>query len=134
MLFNVVNSNVDVQNFVSTLIWRCPTSRRHINLRATLKQRWNICWVPLEESATASTIEDEQDISQLKSKKTLKRENSSNSLEAFINAKKEIFLWILDIPTVTSMAESDNCSWCTWTIRNYFFRSPFVTYLDACST
>ena len=35
-LLNVVNFNVDVHNVVSTLIWRCVTSRRHINLK--LKQ------------------------------------------------------------------------------------------------
>ena len=43
-LLNVVNFNVEVRNVVSTLIWRCATSRRHINLKATLKQRWNVCW------------------------------------------------------------------------------------------
>ena len=36
-LFNVVNSNVDVRNVASTLIWRCTASRRHINIRTTLK-------------------------------------------------------------------------------------------------
>ena len=35
-LFNVANSDVDV-HVVSTLIWRCPTLWRHINLRTTLK-------------------------------------------------------------------------------------------------
>ena len=44
MLSNVANSNVDVHNVVSTLIWGCPTSRRHINLLTTLKQHWNVCW------------------------------------------------------------------------------------------
>ena len=39
-LFYVVNFNV-----ASTLIWRCATSRRHINLKATLNRRWNVCWV-----------------------------------------------------------------------------------------
>ena len=43
-LLNVVNFNVDVHNVVSTLIWRCATSRRHINLKATLNRRWNVCW------------------------------------------------------------------------------------------
>ena len=43
-LLNVVNFNVDVHNVVSTLIWRCVTSRRHINLKATLNRRWNVCW------------------------------------------------------------------------------------------
>ena len=42
--------------------------------------------VPSEESATASTVESEQDISQWTSKKTLKRDSWSNSLEALINA------------------------------------------------
>ena len=41
---NVVNFNVDVHNVVSTLIWRCVTSRRHINLKSTLNWRWNVCW------------------------------------------------------------------------------------------
>ena len=36
--FNVVNFNVDIRNVFSTLIWRCPTSRRHINLTKLLKQ------------------------------------------------------------------------------------------------
>ena len=41
---NVVNFNVDVHNIVSTLIWRCATSRHHINLNKTLNRRWNTCW------------------------------------------------------------------------------------------
>ena len=41
----VVNFNVDAHNVVSTLIWRCATSRRHIDLKATLNRRWNVCWV-----------------------------------------------------------------------------------------
>ena len=45
MLFDVANSNVEIRNVVSTLIWRCPTSRRRINQKTTLKQRWNVCWV-----------------------------------------------------------------------------------------
>ena len=36
-LFNVVNFSVDVHTVVSTLIWRCVTSRRHINLKTMLK-------------------------------------------------------------------------------------------------
>ena len=44
-LFNVVNFNVDVHNVFSTLIWRCAASRRDINLKTTLTQRWNVCWV-----------------------------------------------------------------------------------------
>ena len=43
-LFYVVNFNVDLHNVVSTLIWRCATSRRHINLKTTLNRRWNVCW------------------------------------------------------------------------------------------
>ena len=35
-LFYVVKFNVDVHNVVSTLIWRCTTSRRHINVDLTL--------------------------------------------------------------------------------------------------
>ena len=38
-LLNVVNYNADVHNVVSTLIWRCATSRRHINLKTTLNRR-----------------------------------------------------------------------------------------------
>ena len=45
MLLNVVNFNVDVYNVASTMIWRCATSRRHVNLKATLNRRWNVCWV-----------------------------------------------------------------------------------------
>ena len=37
-LFGVVNSNVEIHNVV------CPTSRRRINQKTTLKQRWNVCW------------------------------------------------------------------------------------------
>ena len=40
---NNVNFNVDVHNVVSMLIWRCATSRRCINLKITLKWRWNVC-------------------------------------------------------------------------------------------
>ena len=43
-LLNVINFNSDVHNIVSTLIWRCATSRRHINLKTTLNRRSNICW------------------------------------------------------------------------------------------
>ena len=39
-LFDVVNSKVEIHNVASTLIWRCPTSRRRINQKTTLKQRW----------------------------------------------------------------------------------------------
>ena len=44
-LFNIANFNVDIHNFVSTLIWHCPTSRRHIILTTTLRQRWKVSWV-----------------------------------------------------------------------------------------
>ena len=44
-LLNVVNFNVDVYNVASTMIWRCATSRRHVNLKATLNRCWNVCWV-----------------------------------------------------------------------------------------
>ena len=56
-LFNIVNSNVDV-HVVSTLTWRCPMSQRQINLRTTLKQRWNVYWdlrTALFYSATSPT-------------------------------------------------------------------------------
>ena len=43
-LFYVVNFNVDKRNVVSTLIWRCATSRRHINPKTTLNRRCNVCW------------------------------------------------------------------------------------------
>ena len=45
ILLNVVNYNVDVHNVVSTMILRCATSRRQINLKTTLNRRSNICWV-----------------------------------------------------------------------------------------
>ena len=44
-LFYVVNFNADIHNIAATLIWRCATSRRHINLKTTLNRRWNVCWV-----------------------------------------------------------------------------------------
>ena len=44
-LLNVVNFNVDIHNVVSTLIWHCPTSRRHITLTTTLRSRWKVFWV-----------------------------------------------------------------------------------------
>ena len=43
-LLKVVNFNSDIHKVVSMLIWRCTTSRRHINLKATLNQCWNVCW------------------------------------------------------------------------------------------
>ena len=45
-LLNVANFNVDVHSVVPTLIWSCATSRRHINLKTTLKRRWIVSWVP----------------------------------------------------------------------------------------
>ena len=53
---NVVNFNVDVQKVVSTLIWRCATSRRHINLKATLNRRWNVYWVEIAASVEKSVL------------------------------------------------------------------------------
>ena len=44
-LFNVVNFNVDINNFVSTLIWHCPTSQRHITLTTILRPHWNVPWI-----------------------------------------------------------------------------------------
>ena len=41
ILLNVVNY-VDEHNVVSTLTWRCATSRRHINLKTTLNRRCNL--------------------------------------------------------------------------------------------
>ena len=43
-LLNVVNFNVGIHNVVSTPIWDCSMSRRHITLTATLRQRWNVRW------------------------------------------------------------------------------------------
>ena len=43
-LLYVVNFNIDIHNVVSTLIWRCATSRHHINPKITLNRRWNVCW------------------------------------------------------------------------------------------
>ena len=42
-LFNVT-SNIEIHNVVLTLVWHCPTSRRQINQKTMLKQRWNVCW------------------------------------------------------------------------------------------
>ena len=42
-LFDIVNSNFEI-HVVSTLIWRCPKPRRHINQKTKLKQRLNVCW------------------------------------------------------------------------------------------
>ena len=42
--FNVVNFNVHVHNVVWTLIWRLATLQCHINLKTTLKRRWNVFW------------------------------------------------------------------------------------------
>ena len=44
-LFNVENFNEDIHNVFSTLIWQFPTSRRHITLATTLRQRWKVSWV-----------------------------------------------------------------------------------------
>ena len=44
-LLNVANFNFDVHNIAATLIWRCVTLRRHINLKTMLNRRWNYCWV-----------------------------------------------------------------------------------------
>ena len=38
-LFNVKNFNVDIHYVVSTLIWHCPTSRRHITLTTNVETR-----------------------------------------------------------------------------------------------
>ena len=43
-LLNVVNFNVGIHNVVSTPIWDCSMSRRHITLTTTLRQRWNVRW------------------------------------------------------------------------------------------
>ena len=51
-LVNVVNSNLEIHNVVSSLIWRCPKSRRCINRKTTLKQCWNVYWVAISPLAT----------------------------------------------------------------------------------
>ena len=43
-MFNIVHINVDIYNVISTWIWHCPTLWCHINLTATFKQFWNVCW------------------------------------------------------------------------------------------
>ena len=56
-LFNVAYSNLhkhNVDSLISTLIWRCATSRHHINLKSTLKQLWNVCWVVTTVSGSES--------------------------------------------------------------------------------
>ena len=55
-LLNVVNFNVDIHNVVSSMIWRCATLRRHINLKATLNRRWNVCWVEIAASVEKSVL------------------------------------------------------------------------------
>ena len=55
LTFNVVSFNVGKHNVVSTLIWRCVTSRSHINLITTLKQWWKVCWVSLLFSGKKAT-------------------------------------------------------------------------------
>ena len=44
-LLDAVHFSFEIHNVVSTLIWHCPTSRRRINQKTTLKRRWNVCWV-----------------------------------------------------------------------------------------
>ena len=44
-LFNFLNFNVDIYSVVSTLIWHCPTSWRHITLITTLRTSWKVSWV-----------------------------------------------------------------------------------------
>ena len=44
-LLNVLIYNVDVHNVVTTLIWRSEMPWRHINLKTTMNQRWNVSWV-----------------------------------------------------------------------------------------
>ena len=55
-LLDVVNSNYDIHNVVSTLIKRCPTPLRHINLKTTLKQRWNVYWYGKQPSQLVSEV------------------------------------------------------------------------------
>ena len=55
-LFSVINSYVDVRNVVSTLIWRCATSRCYIILWTTLKQRWCVYWVLTQRTWTFNKI------------------------------------------------------------------------------
>ena len=43
-LFNVVSFNVDIHNVVSTLIWHCLMSQRHV-IQTTLRPRWKVSWV-----------------------------------------------------------------------------------------
>ena len=43
--FEIYNVDVEIYNVFSALIWRCPTSRRHISQKTTLKQRWKVFWV-----------------------------------------------------------------------------------------
>ena len=41
-LLNVLNYNDAVCNVVSTVLWRCATPWSNINLKTTLKRRWNV--------------------------------------------------------------------------------------------
>ena len=49
---------IDVHKVVSIMIWRCATSRRHINLKTTLKQRWN----NVERFVGLSILDDENHV------------------------------------------------------------------------
>ena len=52
----VQNDNVEVHNVVSMLKRRCTTSRRHINLKTTLKRRWNVCWDTATDNDISSSM------------------------------------------------------------------------------
>ena len=56
-LLSVVNFNVNIHNVVSTLIWRCARSWRHINPKITLNRRWNACWEDIHTLETAASKE-----------------------------------------------------------------------------
>ena len=42
-LFNVINCNVDKHNVFSALVWCYLRLWRLVNLKISLKQRWNVC-------------------------------------------------------------------------------------------
>ena len=62
----------DVHKVVSTIIWRCATSPHHINLKTTLKQRWN----NVEMFVGLSILDAENHVNSFQPTQILKRQQS----------------------------------------------------------
>ena len=54
-LFIIVNSNSEIYNIFSTLLWHCIVLQHNISQKTMLKQRGNVCWVIFETSAQYMT-------------------------------------------------------------------------------